>query len=408
MSGLMFVIVLTITAIQFINIMDFMMIMPLGADIVTGLNIATAQMGLIGSVHKGAAAFSALFCIFVLDRFSRRQAMLCSLAGLLSGIAITACAENLYSLLLGRLIAGLFSAPVTALAIALVIYHIPAQRRGYALSVVMTAFSLVTIVGIPASLELAQLEYWRLPFFILFAMGLFVLLVAYRYLPRQCDIFRVNMTFSLLYTQFRQKSGLLYLTTALTMFTGFLLIPHLSIYLQYNLAYPRESLGFLYLCGGIASFLAVQSSGYLVNRVGFPLLAFCGSLLLLFVLYQGFLNSPHSSHILPLFVGFMVALALRNVATTNWVAQHSATTRCSGFIALNAAIQHIASALGSLFSGYLLHPLPTGELVGMPIVASIAMLTASTLPILIWLSCYRDAQRLVTLPYLPSQERICP
>ncbi|EIJ43865.1 arabinose efflux permease family protein [Beggiatoa alba B18LD] len=404
MSRQFLLMVLTITAIQFVNIMDFMIIMPLGADLIHALGIKPAHMGMIGSVHKGAAAISALFCIFLLDRFSRRQAMLYSFAGLLTGITITAYAEGFPSLLIGRFLAGFFSAPVTALAIALIVYHIPSNQRPRALSLVMGAFSLVTIIGVPASLELAQLGHWRLPFILLQGLGIAIFLFAYRYLPTQRDIALVHVNASLLFNQFRQKSGLLYLTTALTMFTGFLIIPYLSVYLQYNLAYPRDSIGLLYFVGGIASFLAMQGSGYFINRLGFASFAITGTILLCFVLYQGFVKTPPTAFVLPLFVGFMVAFALRNIAVTNWLAQHSATTRCSGFIALNATIQHIASALGSLCSGYLLHLSPTGELLGMPLVASLAILTASTLPILVWLNRY--AQRPI-LTYLPTQERTC-
>ena len=51
-------VVILVTLIQFINIVDFMMVMPLGPDFARDLNIPMSDLGLIGGSYTFAAAAS--------------------------------------------------------------------------------------------------------------------------------------------------------------------------------------------------------------------------------------------------------------------------------------------------------------------------------------------------------------
>src|ERR1700723_2171713 len=71
-------------AIQFVNILDFMMVMPLGPDFARALNIPASQIGLIGGAYTFAAAISGLIAALFLDQFARKRALLFFLFGLMS------------------------------------------------------------------------------------------------------------------------------------------------------------------------------------------------------------------------------------------------------------------------------------------------------------------------------------
>ena len=101
----------------------------------------------------------------------RRPRLLTLLALALATIA-GAFARGLGSLLAARVVAGAFGGPATALALAIVADSVPVQKRGRALGVVMGAFSIASIFGVPAGLELARLGSWRTPFV---AVGLLTL-----------------------------------------------------------------------------------------------------------------------------------------------------------------------------------------------------------------------------------------
>src|SRR4051794_34846466 len=72
---------------QFVNILDFMMVMPLGPDFAEGLGIAPSRLGLIGGSYTVAAAVSGMLGSLFLDRFDRRKALAVALFGLVIGTA---------------------------------------------------------------------------------------------------------------------------------------------------------------------------------------------------------------------------------------------------------------------------------------------------------------------------------
>ncbi len=84
--------VLVLAAIQFTNIMDFMIMMPLGPQLMRVMLISPQQFGLLVSAYTLTAAVAALAVAFYTDRFDRRKALLFFYGGfvistLLCGIA---------------------------------------------------------------------------------------------------------------------------------------------------------------------------------------------------------------------------------------------------------------------------------------------------------------------------------
>src|SRR6185369_3382897 len=92
-------------------------------------------------------------------------------------------ATSLSTLIAARIIAGVFGGPATSLSLSIISDVIPPERRGRALGAVMGAFSVASVLGIPAGLELARHGGWRLPFFAVAAVGLVVTAAAIFALP---------------------------------------------------------------------------------------------------------------------------------------------------------------------------------------------------------------------------------
>src|SRR5690606_23546676 len=67
---------LTVAGIQFTHILDFMIMMPLGPQLIRALQIDTHQFGLLLSSYTFTAAASSLLAATYIDRFDRRRLML--------------------------------------------------------------------------------------------------------------------------------------------------------------------------------------------------------------------------------------------------------------------------------------------------------------------------------------------
>ena len=67
---------LVLGAVQFTHILDYMIIMPLGAQLMRGFNISPVQFTWIVATYSLAAALSGFAGGFILDRFDRKRSLL--------------------------------------------------------------------------------------------------------------------------------------------------------------------------------------------------------------------------------------------------------------------------------------------------------------------------------------------
>ncbi|UUZ46870.1 hypothetical protein LP420_24360 [Massilia sp. B-10] len=67
------------------------------------------------------------------------------------------------------------------------------------------------------------------------------------------------------------------LVQGLSQFSAFLLVPHFAAYYLLNLDFPRDQLALLYLAGGVCALLAVQLLGRVVDRAGTSTALACAS-----------------------------------------------------------------------------------------------------------------------------------
>ncbi|HTA21151.1 MAG TPA: MFS transporter, partial [Polyangia bacterium] len=123
---------LLVAAVQFVNVLDFMMVMPLGPDFAKGLGIPTSSLGLVSGSYAAAAALAGFLGASFLDRFDRRKALAVAITGLVVGTAAGAFAQGLGTMILARVIAGAFGGPATAIALSIVADVVPPARRGRA------------------------------------------------------------------------------------------------------------------------------------------------------------------------------------------------------------------------------------------------------------------------------------
>src|SRR5207302_892503 len=198
--------------------------------------IPASKLGLIGGSYTAAAAISGLACSFFLDRFDRRPALGVAMLGLVAGTAMGALATGMPSLMAARIVAGLFGGPATSLSFSIIADVVPPQRRGTAMGIVMGAFSIASVLGVPAGLEAARHFGWRAPFIGVAGLGLCIAVCAVFLLPPLRGHLLLRKENVSLTHLFRQRNVLLSWTmTFFVMAAGFSIIPNISAYVQYNL-----------------------------------------------------------------------------------------------------------------------------------------------------------------------------
>ncbi|MBI2566620.1 MAG: MFS transporter [Candidatus Schekmanbacteria bacterium] len=394
---------MAVACIQFVNILDFVMVMPLGPDFCEALGIPTSDLGLLAGSYTLAAAIAGVIGSLVLERFDRKKAVLCALIGLSVATAAAALATGKLSLLLARVLAGAFGGPATALSYAIVADVVPAGRRGRAIGTIMMAFSVAAVLGVPVGLEAARLAGWRAPFVGTAFLGAVTVLFAARVLPSLRDHLAapgaggpgVRGMVSLLRAPLVRSS---FAMTAFTLCSVFLIIPNISAYVQENLGFPREHLGLLYLGGGIASFASLRKAGGLVDRYGATKVGTAGACVLMATIYAGFGIFPPLIPAPVIFVLFMLSSAFRNVAHTTLTSKVPGPAERARFLSLQSTVQHLSTSTGAILSTHVLAVGGDRKLVHMDRLALVSISLCAFLPVLF----YRVERRLPKADPAPS------
>jgi predicted MFS family arabinose efflux permease len=369
--------------VQFVNILDFMMVMPLGPDFAVALKIEKSHLGVVASSYTAAAAISGIVGAVFLDRFDRRKALLAALFGLALATASGGLARSLPELLAARIAAGLFGGPATALAISIVSDIIVPARRGRAMAIVMSAFSLASVVGVPTAFEVAKHLGWRAPFFSIGGLALLVCVCAAQLLPPMTAHLDRSIVHPPVGALVRWPVALIFLALFLASAAAFSVIPNISSYVQYNLGEPRDSLRVNYAVGGIMALIATRLGGVLADRIGSAWTGTAATCLVSIVVVLGFVFERSLVPLPVLFGGFMFAMSMRNVAVQSIASKVPAPAERARFGSLSSAVQHLSSSAGGFLSSLVLSEAADGRLIGMDATAklSVALSIAFILPL---------------------------
>ncbi|HMS27688.1 MAG TPA: MFS transporter [Burkholderiaceae bacterium] len=263
---------LTLAGIQLSHILDFMIMMPLGPQFTRIFAITDAQFGMLVSAYTLAAGASGLLAATYLDKVDRKKLLLTLYV--LFGLATLACglAPTYSSLMLARVMAGMFGGVLSALSQTIIGDVIPFERRGRAMGIVMTSFSVATVAGVPLGLFLAAHFSWHAPFFGIAALVGVLAIGASITLPSLTAHLNASNKPSawggiqqVLSDPNHWKA---FAFSALLMFAGFTVIPFLTIYLQSNVGWKADQVPYVYLCGGLATFFTSRWVGIMADRKG--------------------------------------------------------------------------------------------------------------------------------------------
>lgn len=381
-------VIILVALVQLVNVLDFVMVMPLGQDFARALDIDESRLGWIGGSYTASAAVAGLISSRFLDRFDRKRALAVAMFGLVCATAAGGFATGLTSMMVARVAAGAFGGPATSLSLAIVADVVPPERRGKAMGVVMAAFSVASVIGVPAGLAAAQAGSWRTPFFALAVIGLGVIayaigqLPALRYHLQRTGPALVTPTFDLLK---RRDMQMMLAAAGVMTLSIFMVIPYVRSFLVNNHGYPDDEILYLYLVGGVGSFLVVQYTGRAVDKLGSTPVALLGTALVTICLLIGFLPAHPIVPVMVMFVTFMSTGSLRGVPVSALSSRLPAPHERAQYMSLQSAVQHIASSIGAVGAAQILSSDPvTKRLLHVPVVVVVSVVIGATLPFLIW------------------------
>ena len=360
-------ILLVLSCVQISHILDFMILMPLGPQFMRMFAIGPTQFGFLVSVYTFSSAAVGFAAAFFIDRFDRRKALLILYACFAGTTLLAASSQSYLTLLAARALAGAFAGMLSAIVFAIVSDLIPENRRGSALGVVMSAFSIAATAGVPISLYLANHFTWRAPFFFIAGLCLTVWTCVAWLLPRMrghLRAARARHPLEQARAVFRDPNHhKVFLFSGMLFFSGFAVIPFISPFMVSNVGVPEESLPLLYLIGGVLTLIVVRFVGRLTDLHGkhrmFTLVAGLSALAMLVL--------THLPRV-PIYLAIMASAFLMSMLSGRFVpamalVTSSVTPRLRGsFMSFNSSIQGFASGTASFGASLLIGSDAAGEL----------------------------------------------
>jgi len=371
--------VITLAGVQFTHIMDFMVLMPLGPQLMRVMHISPGEFGLLVAAYTLSASVAAFMTAPFIDRFDRKHALLFLYTAFVASTLFCGLAPGYGSLLAARAFAGASGGVAGAAVYAIIGDAIPPERRGAATGAVMTAFSISAIAGVPIGLFLASLFTWRAPFMLLVVVSSLTLLGVWFLAPSLHAHLKHGVAPTRPWEQaravFADQNHRRALTLPATLvFGGFCVIPFLSPYAVSNVGLTEGDLPYIYFFGGLATAFTSRRIGRLSDRHGkrevFAVVAALSIVPLIAV--TNLPPVPVCVMIVATTV-FMILISGRFVPAMALVTSSAQPHMRGSLMSFNSALQHLSSGLASLCGGMLIGHAATGALTRYWLVGLIAV-----------------------------------
>jgi predicted MFS family arabinose efflux permease len=369
-----------LATVQFTNILDFVIMMPLGPQLMPALNIVPRQFGLVISSYTFSAGATGLAAAFFLDRFNRKTALLALYLGFGLGTVACALAPTYHWLVAARVFTGAFGGVLGSLVLAIVGDAVPEHRRGQAIGIVMGAFSVASVLGIPFGLFLASRFSWHLPFFGLGGLSLVIWGIIYFVMPSMSG--HISSRVMLFRERFMDVVGLFgrpsvryaLLLTAMLVLGQFTVISFLSPSLVGNVGFTIDQLSYVYLVGGALTFFTSPMVGRLADSYGkvpvFIIATLATIPMLLIITRLGHTPLPL---VLTLTAAMFAVMGGRFVPAMALATTVVPPQQRGSFMSLNTSIQQLASGAAAYLAGLIVMQTPTGKLLHYELVGYIAV-----------------------------------
>ncbi len=356
-----------LAAVQFTHIMDFMVMMPMGPQLMRELSIGPETFSGMVAAYTFSAGIVGLLAAPFMDRFDRRKLLLFCYAGFIVGTVACGLAHTAEALTQARIVCGAFGGVSGALVMAIVSDVVPPERRAAGMGIVMTSFSVAAALGVPLGLYLANRFDWETPFFVVAGAGVIAWLMLWFHLPPIREHLNASAAtrgaaFGALLRNANAGWALLFIF--LLVAGHMVMIPLLSPYLVHNLAFPEEHLFLIYLIGGLLTIITSPIVGRLADRLGrmrvLGVMIVVGALVVLAISHAPPLPMAGTLVLGGLFFifasgRFVPAQAIGSLAVP--------PSQRGAFMSLNTCVRDLAAGAAATVAGMLVTTAPSGELV---------------------------------------------
>ncbi len=380
-----------ITFIWFCAIVDFLLMLPLGTEIMQLYHIQPREYSMLIFAFSLSGGLSAFAAAFYVDRFDRKSVLLISFFFFAIGSILCSLAVTFHLMLFARFFTGIFGGLLGGISTAFISDLVPYERRGKAMGILNLGFGVASIVGIPFAIFICEHFDVFMPFRLVGILSLIILIPAIIYLPNMRnhiteeknsiqEILKALFSLAVYYpsivlfpsTQEKLKYNISKIIEVLNilknrnlqnalLFGFFLVLGHfmfisfINPYLVGNLGFKLEDTKWMYIVGGLSVTLTSPRIGKLIDTLG-KLKSFRILILLSFIPILVISHLKEASIMMALLIcAFMFIFNSGRMIAAQTLITGAATEEERGkFLVIRSSLIELSEGLSALIGGLIL------------------------------------------------------
>ncbi len=360
-------IIAILAILQFTIVLDFMVLSPLGAQLLVELNITTTQFGWVVSAYAFSAGASGLLAAGFADNFDRKNLLLFFYIGFVVGTFLCGIAPDYNFLLMARIITGIFGGVVGSVSFAIITDLFKLEVRGRVMGFVQMAFAASQVLGLPVGLYLANKWGWHSPFIMIVGLSIIIGVAIVVYMKPINEHLKVKSDRNAFQHLLKTISNKLYLkafgATILLATGGFMLMPFGSAFGINNLGISMEQLPLLYMITGIFSIGIGPLAGKFSDSIGKFRMFVIGSVIsIVMVLIYCNLGVTPLWIVIVINVILFAGIMARIIPSSALLTAIPEPQDRGAFMGINSSIQQISGGVAAAVAGMIVVQTSSGKL----------------------------------------------
>jgi predicted MFS family arabinose efflux permease len=360
-------IIALLAILQFTVVLDFMVLSPLGAQLMKVLHLTTSQFGLAVSGYAFSAGLSGFIAAGFADKFDRKKLLLFFYTGFITGTFLCGIAPDYHFLLAARIITGFFGGVISSISYAIISDLFSLQVRGRVMGFVQMAFATSQVMGIPVGLYFANRVGWHAPFLMITGVSIieFIAIAVYmkpinEHLKLKSDR---NPFQHLFKTVSKPNYLMVFIFSTLLVTGGYMLMPFGSAYSVNNLGIPMTQLPVLYFVTGVFSMVAGPYIGKLSDVIGkFRVFSLGSILAIVIILYYTNLGISPFWLVTVLNTVLMMGVLSRLISSSALITAIPEASDRGAFMSINSSVQQFSGGIASVIAGLIVVQTGSGTL----------------------------------------------
>ncbi|HEX5171577.1 MAG TPA: MFS transporter [Cyclobacteriaceae bacterium] len=343
---------------MFTHIMDFMIMMPLGPQLMRLFDITPQQFSLLVASYTVTAGIAGFLAAFLIDRFDRKRVLIFIYTGFAIGTLACAFAPTYGFLLITRSLTGGFGGVLGALILSMVSDIVPLERRAKGIGTIMASFGLASVLGVPFGLFIASKSSWHAPFLFLGILAFVVNALIVAFMPSMTGHLKEKHASPLevLSNIFGNPNARLGLTFTSSLMLGhFTIIPFIAPYMVGNVGFTEGQLALIYFVGGACIIFFAPWVGKMADKHGrLKIFTIFGTLVIIPILIITNLSPVPIWTVLVISAVFFIFSNGRMVPSTTMETAIIKPENRGSYMSIRSSVQQLTSGLASFVAGLII------------------------------------------------------